>query len=1009
MGNSWSTDYDANAPVDLRHFKLGRSIGRGAFGKVKVVVKRDTKKLYALKYINKDQCIRKRAYRNIFRERTLLERLEHSFIVNLRFAFQDDENMFMVIDLMLGGDLRFHLQRMGKFTERMCVFYAAELSNALVYLHSQGVLHRDLKPDNILLDQWGHAHLTDFNCATIIEPDKEIISETGTQGYMAPEVYGSKGYTEAVDWWSLGVVLWECLHGQRPFNASRVDRLIYRVQNAPLVYSDDMSRRMRSLLEGLLERDVSLRLSSHEADGDRYVLRHPVFKRIEWDKLIAKAIVPPFVPDARKVNFDARYELEEILLEENPLSAKPRKNKDNAGLSREMRLIEAEFLPFDFTHCERTDGAATAATLQLTSPRESHGHPVNWVRCTDPPQQPDETSEQYDERRKQYWLRKQRELKDVLVWDEDVKAAFVEPESAAILATDASKLADDDDVHLDDLGAYFTNKPAPGLAQPFEEGADFVLPANLPAVDKMHSVRSRRRLPFGGSDSALPEVEENRSLEDTSMSTAASRKNTSAWGAFTTKLFSSSSKRRQQSQQSQHERQQPRQQDERRRRDSASLFSFGAQSEHRRLSNSSTCSDLSKNRSRPRSSDFLATSSDGKGVSLPPLDFRNAPPAPPIPNDWRRVQNKSAAPSQVDAERDGSPPLTPESSPKAQPEQTPEPLPSMLPAMLPRVQPSPSPPPAAAAAAAAAPSSAAPTKPKTDGVGGKNVDVPVRTDSRHFAFRKKPNSSSIVAAAAAMAAKYGSNGSPSSSPNPMPVTLPAMLPTTIPTPSATPTPPPPTTAPSSPPSTQASGLPSISFPPPPPLGSLSSLPPGNSTSSPPASSSPASVGPRSAAPIIPLPAIPQPAATTAPLPPGTPPPLRPLPNVPKMTPRTPVPLVLQAQALARVQSPAKSPAAAPSPTTPSVGDVGQTTLDQVMRDLENLSSSFVSTDRPESPVRMSPAPPSSRRLSGLVINVKSSFGASKHPALGSPSRPSVTTPTTPTAHSKLVHPGPRRA
>ncbi|KNE68754.1 AGC/YANK protein kinase [Allomyces macrogynus ATCC 38327] len=354
MGGQWSSEFDANAPVDLRHFKLGRSIGRGAFGKVKVVVKRDTKRLYALKYINKEQCIKKRAYRNIFRERTLLENLEHPFIVNLRYAFQDDENMFMVLDLMLGGDLRFHLNRMGKFTERMAVFYAAELSSALMYLHTRRVVHRDIKPDNILLDAEGHVHLTDFNCATVLEDRKKVTSETGTQGYMAPEVYGDQGYNEAVDWWSLGVVLWECLHGERPFSASRIDKLVYRVKNAPITFSEEMSRRMRSLLEGFLERDATKRLGI-SGNGHEDLLAHPAFKRIDWQLLLQKEIEPPFIPDDRKLNFDARYELEEILLEENPLHAKPRK-KDPGTQSREMRLIEEEFKPFDYTAQHRHTG-----------------------------------------------------------------------------------------------------------------------------------------------------------------------------------------------------------------------------------------------------------------------------------------------------------------------------------------------------------------------------------------------------------------------------------------------------------------------------------------------------------------------------------------------------------------------------------------------------------------------------------------------------------------------------
>ncbi|KAJ3068516.1 hypothetical protein HK102_007153, partial [Quaeritorhiza haematococci] len=126
---------------ELRHFNLLRCVGKGAFGKVRIVEKRDTKKLYALKYINKMQCLRMRATQNIFRERAILEEIDHPFIVNLRFAFQDDENMFFVLDLMMGGDLRFHLDRLGGFSEAQVRFMCAEVACALNYLHTHKIVH----------------------------------------------------------------------------------------------------------------------------------------------------------------------------------------------------------------------------------------------------------------------------------------------------------------------------------------------------------------------------------------------------------------------------------------------------------------------------------------------------------------------------------------------------------------------------------------------------------------------------------------------------------------------------------------------------------------------------------------------------------------------------------------------------------------------------------------------------------------------------------------------------
>lgn len=148
-----------------------------------MVEHKQTKKLYALKYINKKDCIKMEALRNVFRERNLLERVDHPYICNLRFAFQDDEYMYMVLDLMMGGDLRFHLDRRS-FDESVIRLWFAELSSALGYLHCKLIVHRDIKPDNILLDERGHVHLTDFNIATQFEASRPLISESGTCVYM---------------------------------------------------------------------------------------------------------------------------------------------------------------------------------------------------------------------------------------------------------------------------------------------------------------------------------------------------------------------------------------------------------------------------------------------------------------------------------------------------------------------------------------------------------------------------------------------------------------------------------------------------------------------------------------------------------------------------------------------------------------------------------------------------------------------------------------------------------
>ncbi|KAG0324654.1 hypothetical protein BGZ99_001591 [Dissophora globulifera] len=338
---------DFNGEIELSHFHLLRSVGKGAFGKVRVVQHKKTKEIYALKYINKAKCIRMRAVENIIQERRLLEEVEFSLICNLRYAFQDDENLFMVLDLMLGGDLRFHLERAGPIREDVVKFYIAELALALDALHSRKIIHRDLKPDNVLLDEHGHAHLTDFNIAVYFNPAKPLVSIAGSMAYMAPEVLLRKGYLASVDWWSLGVVMFELLFGKRPFRGKSNDLLTNSILRDPLPLPTNVN-------DLLCERDISKRLgcTSEGLDGFK---KHPWFHDINWEKLVTKEAVPPFEPDSKRANFDATHELEELLMEDNPLKAKKRaQTTPETELSSEMQLMEDKFTVYDYSKVRRS-------------------------------------------------------------------------------------------------------------------------------------------------------------------------------------------------------------------------------------------------------------------------------------------------------------------------------------------------------------------------------------------------------------------------------------------------------------------------------------------------------------------------------------------------------------------------------------------------------------------------------------------------------------------------------
>lgn len=372
-------DFDGEA--NLFHFVLLRCVGKGAFGKVRVVQHKQTKNLYALKYINKTKCVKMKAVPNVIQERRLLEEIDHPYIVNLRYAFQDDENCFFVLDLMLGGDLRFHLERLGAMPEETVRFYVAQISSALAYLHDMGIMHRDLKPDNILLDEKGNAHLTDFNIAVHFS-DRRLTGVAGSMAYMAPEILAKRGYTCHIDWWSLGVCAYELIFGKRPFRGRTNSDLTYSISKDPLKWPEDAEKKCSrpglQVLRGLLERDTSKRVGCKpNGEGFQELMRHPWFKSIDWDTLETKEQTPPFIPDQKKANFDASHELEELLLEDNPLKAKARKaNQDN--LSAEMRQMEEQFTTYDFKKMQRRSyyphnqqlvSQATATSSGLASSR----------------------------------------------------------------------------------------------------------------------------------------------------------------------------------------------------------------------------------------------------------------------------------------------------------------------------------------------------------------------------------------------------------------------------------------------------------------------------------------------------------------------------------------------------------------------------------------------------------------------------------------------------------------
>ncbi|KAF2660527.1 Pkinase-domain-containing protein [Lophiostoma macrostomum CBS 122681] len=310
--NFHKTDKKHYGPEDFEILKL---IGKGTFGQVFQVRKRDTRRIYAMKVLSKKVIVQKKEVAHTLGERNILVRTamaESPFIVGLKFSFQTPTDLYLVTDYMSGGELFWHLQREGRFQEARAKFYIAELILALQHLHEHNIVYRDLKPENILLDAKGHIALCDFGLSKAnLTENATTNTFCGTTEYLAPEVLlDEHGYTKMVDFWSLGVLVFEMCCGWSPFYAEDTQQMYKNIAFGKVRFPRDaLSTEGRNFVKGLLNRNPKHRLG---ASRDAEELKaHPFFADIDWDALTKKNVVPPFKPKLKSEldvsNFDPEF------------------------------------------------------------------------------------------------------------------------------------------------------------------------------------------------------------------------------------------------------------------------------------------------------------------------------------------------------------------------------------------------------------------------------------------------------------------------------------------------------------------------------------------------------------------------------------------------------------------------------------------------------------------------------------------------------------------------------
>lgn len=320
--------------------------------------------MFAMKILRKVHLVKRRQIERTRTERKVLSVVDHPFIMKLHYAFQTEDKLYLVLDYCPGGELFFHLSRFRRFPERVARFYSAELLLAIGHLHKRGIIYRDLKPENVLLDAEGHVKLGDFGLAKlgIRHPCQGATSMCGTPEYMAPEVLGQQGHGFCVDYWGLGMLTFEMMTGLPPWYTTDRQKLFRRLKSAPLEIPSFFSPQAANCVSQLLQRDPTRRLG---VTGIRTSMEHDFFRSINWRALYARRVDAPIRPcdgwsndksfssagddalDAATANFDNQFTRMKVDTDEGPQDNNNHPDNDENDAAEELHANTFVGFTFD--------------------------------------------------------------------------------------------------------------------------------------------------------------------------------------------------------------------------------------------------------------------------------------------------------------------------------------------------------------------------------------------------------------------------------------------------------------------------------------------------------------------------------------------------------------------------------------------------------------------------------------------------------------------------------------
>mmetsp|Transcript_3044 Transcript_3044/g.10700 ORF Transcript_3044/g.10700 Transcript_3044/m.10700 type:complete len:353 (+) Transcript_3044:73-1131(+) len=289
----------------LDQFHVQETLGTGTFGRVRLCQHKKEGQYFALKILKKNEIIRLKQVEHILSEKMILAQVDHPFVVNLFATYKDEKNLYMLMEYVPGGEIFSHLRRAGRFTNDTTRFFSGSIVLAIQYLHGKDIVYRDLKPENLLLDHRGYLKITDFGFA------KTVLDRTwtlcGTPEYLAPEIIQSKGHGKGVDWWALGILIYEMLAGYPPFYDENPFGIYQKILAGKVESPRHFDMHAKDLIKKLLSADRTKRIGNLKNGADD-IKKHKWFKGFDWQALLNYSFDSPIVPQVNSPgdthNFD---------------------------------------------------------------------------------------------------------------------------------------------------------------------------------------------------------------------------------------------------------------------------------------------------------------------------------------------------------------------------------------------------------------------------------------------------------------------------------------------------------------------------------------------------------------------------------------------------------------------------------------------------------------------------------------------------------------------------------